>query len=301
MNLEKININQTFNQFKNIRPYDTEKTSLIVFACVSIVFPIVLNFVFYILSEFVFKGNTNLLQSFRLWYVLANLLFQAISFFVFAIRDFRWFVSNRIYCYFIYTLFSPLILSFISSFVASTIIDFLLKIAIVFFTFFRHDYVLGFFKRLKNWKNIIITILLTAIGIGMFYLLSFIMTSLTKLFATNDVSNNQESLNKYLNTTYGIILLFFLSCIFAPIIEEFVFRMFLIDILNGKWFGYILSFILFAFLHIQNTFDWTHILMYLPLGIVNGLIYKLTKNIVPCISIHFICNLVAFISLIVTR
>ena len=300
MKQEKINLTQTFKEFQNVKPYDTEKTSLIAFAAISLVLPIVLNFVFFILKELVFKTNIEITQSFYLWYVLANLLFQSVSFFVLAIRDFRWFTTNRIYCYFIYTLIIPLILSFISSFIVGTIIDLVLKVAIIFFAFFRHEYVLSFFKRLKNWKNLLILLFLTAIGVVLFYLLSFAINSITYLF-TNQTSDNQESLNRYLDTAYGIVLLFFLSCIFAPIIEELIFRMFLIDLLNRSSFGFVMSVVFFAFLHVQNSFDWTHILIYLPLGIVNGLIYKLSKNIVPCISVHFICNLVAFISLLVTR
>lgn len=301
MNSEKINFKQRFNEFQNFKPYDTEKPYLITFVVISIIIPMVLNFIFFILKNFVFKENIEISQSFTLWYVLSNLLLQAITFFVFSIKNFKWFTFNRIYCYFIYTLLSPLILSFISSFIISIMIDFVLKLAIIFFVSFRHEYFLSFFKKIRNWKNILIVLVIIAVGVAIFYLLSFIMNSLTGLFATGQTSDNQESLNNYLTTTYGIVILFFLSCIFAPIIEEIVFRMFIIDILNRSWLGFVLSVAFFAFLHIQNTFDWTHILLYLPLGIVNGLIYKIFKNIIPCISIHFICNLIAFVSLLITR
>ena len=66
MKQEKINLTQTFKEFQNVKPYDTEKTSLIAFTAISLVLPIVLNFVFFILKGFVFKTNIEITQSFNL-------------------------------------------------------------------------------------------------------------------------------------------------------------------------------------------------------------------------------------------
>lgn len=115
-----------------------------------------------------------------------------------------------------------------------------------------------------------------------------------------DVDNllqNQQVLND-LSTTLPFLPLFFLLTIYAPIVEELVFREGFIGWVdkNNKTLVKILttlSVILFTFMHGIMIIDF---LLYLPLTLVLTRFYfTYNYNVVASIFFHFINNAIALI------
>lgn len=166
-----------------------------------------------------------------------------------------------------------------------------------FFYGYKHENFNIMFQ--KSIKQIWITVAVVVIGCLAYFLLNFVFSSIqTAINGSNSLSNNQSGLEMYVSDDLGIIALFLSSVIFAPIIEEFSYRMIFSEITDNKWYSVVLTVIFFAFLHVQQTADFSHIFVYFALGIVNGLIYWKLKNVTPCILVHLITNLVGFIFMV---
>ena len=85
------------------------------------------------------------------------------------------------------------------------------------------------------------------------------------------------------------LLVFLISGIFAPVVEEIVFRYKMMDVLENKYnpsVSLIVSSLLFGISHmnlVQSTYAFI-------LGIVLGKIYQKEKNLLPCIIVHLTIN-----------
>lgn len=126
-------------------------------------------------------------------------------------------------------------------------------------------------------------------------LISFIVVNfLCILFTKNATSVNQEMVEKLPK-----LLLFILSVLWAPIVEEVVFRGTIRRFIKSNWLFIILSSLVFGFMHAVNeTSTFNVIMTILPYGILGGYlayIYTKTGNIVNNMMIHSIWNLFAFI------
>ncbi|MDD6879194.1 MAG: CPBP family intramembrane metalloprotease [bacterium] len=114
---------------------------------------------------------------------------------------------------------------------------------------------------------------------------------INKFFPTS-IANNEETIKSMITVNPVIMLLS--TSIFAPIIEELVFRKgFRIAIKNN--FAFVLiSGLVFGALHvvlsIQSIYDYLYILPYCSLGIAFSYIYYKTDNIYAPIMIHMIHN-----------
>ena len=102
------------------------------------------------------------------------------------------------------------------------------------------------------------------------------------------------SSNNVINTIgfsslYSVILLL----IFAPAVEEFLFRKLVIDRLRrfGKIPAILISAVMFAFPHFFSQ-GAPACAMTLVLGLVCGYIYYRTNNLIPCMIIHMMFNLI---------
>lgn len=162
----------------------------------------------------------------------------------------------------------------------------------VFFIFWHNHTLKAMLKKAGNHIGLFFVIL----GVGfVFYILTNTIISQLNSFIDPAIPQNQRNINNYYQTIFGIINLFLSSLIFAPLIEEFNCRYLFAQSGNNSWKAYFFQTVFFAFLHIQNSYDWKHFLVYLPLGLIGGLIYKLYQNITITISLHLIINLIAFI------
>lgn len=169
---------------------------------------------------------------------------------------------------------------------------------VVFFYLFKNKV---FFEMLKKSfkKHLLITICIIVIGCLVYFLFNYVFSVIQNAVnRSSQVSNNQNQLNSYLYDPIGIAALFLSSVLFAPIIEEFSYRMIFMNLTNNRWYSYVLAILYFAFLHVQQTGDFQHIFTYFSLGIVNGFIFWCFKNLSPCIAVHSLTNLITFIILI---
>ncbi len=115
------------------------------------------------------------------------------------------------------------------------------------------------------------------------------------IIKSGEVSYNQKMINKMF--TQIPISTLILSCIYAPITEESIFRLSLRNIFNNKTVFILVSGILFGLLHVINNItslsDILYIFQYSVLGICLAKAYSDSNNIFVSISMHFIQNFLA--------
>lgn len=145
----------------------------------------------------------------------------------------------------------------------------------------------------KNYK----TYLLKYIG---FYILGIFLMFLCNLlvghFIGTSISNNEVELRKLIDN-YPVFM-FLSTCIYAPFIEEMIFRKTIKKIIINKYAFIIISGLIFGALHITDFTDYKQLLLsigYIVMGIDFAYIYHKTNNIFTTMSFHFIHNLILFI------
>lgn len=129
---------------------------------------------------------------------------------------------------------------------------------------------------------------------------------LISLFTPVDLSENEEAIRDLIEIV-PIYMLFSIS-IYAPFIEELLFRKSIYDIIDNTKLPYkstifiIISGFTFGFLHIISSLDsiygLLHLIPYSALGISFAIIYNKTKNIFVPMLFHFIHNTLAGLILI---
>ena len=130
------------------------------------------------------------------------------------------------------------------------------------------------------------------IGILLMAISNIIISKITNYELSGNESIVREYIKKY--TLY----MFFSSIIYAPFIEEIIFRKTIKKLFNNKYIFIILSGLIFGILHISNIQDMNEILFSIPyiiMGIDFAYIYHKTNNIFTCITFHLCHNLILFI------
>ena len=144
------------------------------------------------------------------------------------------------------------------------------------------------FKFEYIYKNIIFYF----IGIVLMALINTLLTKLTN----QHLSGNEIQIREYINK-YPIYMIFS-TVIFAPIIEELMFRKSLKNIFKFKYLFIILSGLIFGIAHITNFKDVNELLFSIPyiiMGIDFAYIYYRTNNIFTTITFHLCHNLILLI------
>lgn len=113
-------------------------------------------------------------------------------------------------------------------------------------------------------------------------------------------SGNQEVINiMFKNIPVATLLL---SCFYAPLAEETIFRLSLSKLFNNKTTFIIVSGLVFGGLHVINNLsspsDLLYVFQYSALGMCLAKAYKDSDNIFVSISMHFIQNFLAGILVI---
>ncbi len=164
--------------------------------------------------------------------------------------------------------------------------------ACLLFIIFRKTLIEDFKKFKSNFKsNIKYSFRYWLIGIGIMMISNIIINVIIMngQIAANEQINRELLLSEPL---YVIIS----SLIFAPFVEELVYRLSLKHIIGGKYFP-IISALLFGFCHIlvnvNSITEFIYIIPYGALGYCFALMYKKTDSIWSSIFMHFIHNLVA--------
>lgn len=115
------------------------------------------------------------------------------------------------------------------------------------------------------------------------------------LINNGKVASNQQAINEMFNKIP--LLTFILSVLYAPFVEEVIFRLCFSKIINNKTLFIIISGFLFGALHMIDEFsslkDLLYIFQYSALGICLAKAYKDSNNIFVSISMHFIQNFLA--------
>lgn len=175
--------------------------------------------------------------------------------------------NNRIIYSFIYNIF-----------ICSIIIIILYKDFINDFKDFKKNYSNLINKYFKYWFLLF----------GLMVISNLIIQKIYPGSIAANEQNIQENLSKI--PIYTIIS----ACIFAPIIEELVFRMSIKKIFNNKYIFIIVSGLIFGSLHVINSLtnilDLLYLIPYCIPGFILAYVYYHSNNIFTSIFIHFIHN-----------
>ena len=136
---------------------------------------------------------------------------------------------------------------------------------------------------------LVASLLLFSLGISsvVYYLLSLSFPGyVSQIIESNDLLNGSSSLYPQL---YDWLMLFLLL-VYAPLVEELIFRGFLLQRWSMKWglrWGLIASSALFGLLHLNNPLGLS------LFGLVMGLLYVRTQSLWVPIACHSLNNLAA--------
>ena len=104
-------------------------------------------------------------------------------------------------------------------------------------------------------------------------------------------SVNQETLLKLIKAAPVLSIL--MTAVIAPIIEEFVFRKSIRDVIDNKLLFILVSGLSFGAIHVISSISLTNLLYLIPyasLGICLSIIYYKTDSIFSSILIHMLHN-----------
>ena len=121
---------------------------------------------------------------------------------------------------------------------------------------------------------------------------NIILQYITKL----ELSGNEENI-RLLIKKYPLYIAFS-SIIYAPFVEEIVFRKIIKNIIDKKYIFIVLSGLVFGALHISDYSNINQILMGIPyiiMGIDFAYIYYKTNNIFTTMTFHLCHNLILFL------
>lgn len=151
-------------------------------------------------------------------------------------------------------------------------------------------------KNIKSFKK---EYILKAIK---YWLIGFIIMILSNAIINNfiivDGMSTNETLNREFMTNYKVYSAISI-CIFAPIVEELIFRLSIRKAIKNDKIFIIVSSLLFAGMHvisaINNPLELFYLIPYGALGIAFAKSYIDTSNIFTSISAHMIHNILSFI------
>jgi len=118
------------------------------------------------------------------------------------------------------------------------------------------------------------------------YLSNFVIIGITK-----DIGENETAVQSII-TAYPLIALF-MTTFFAPVIEELIFRKSLQDCFTSKKLYFIVSGIIFGYIHVLGANDLLEYLLIIPygsLGAAFAQILNKTDNVYCVIMVHMIHN-----------
>ena len=170
-------------------------------------------------------------------------------------------------------------------------ICFYVIIFILVFSLFGDKLINDFKKLIKNF-NVYIEYDLPKYGL---MILSFLVINLICILITNNATSvNQEAVE-----SLPKLVMFILAVLWAPIVEETVFRGVIRRFIDTKWVFIILSAFIFGFMHATGEGSLFEIIFttipYATLGGWLAYIYYKTDNLANNIMIHAIWNLFAVI------
>ncbi len=169
-------------------------------------------------------------------------------------------------------------------------------------------------KELIRDRNRLVSVI--AIGIFSLYAVSIISSLILQSLGISDTSENQDQLTQLLDgKLFDRISLILFTVIFAPLVEEFVFRKAILNLFHFEvefddgskkikrkkilfaTIAVLVSGLIFGLIHVTSG-DFEQILIYGSLGCVLGVIYLVAKkNLFAPIIVHLLLNLISIIFL----
>ena len=123
---------------------------------------------------------------------------------------------------------------------------------------------------------------------------------LIQLLLPVSIASNEQEIRKFIDSTP--FFAFLATCVFAPLLEELIFRKSFKDAIKNKWLFIILSGFVFGAMHvlgsIESLYSLLYIIPYSSLGISFAYMYYKTDNIFSSIFAHFVHNTSTFIVLL---
>jgi hypothetical protein len=141
----------------------------------------------------------------------------------------------------------------------------------------------------SRWR----AVALVGCGLVAFYLLSLVW------FTALHTSGTEKTLVKEIGGnagTLGILAACAVTCVVAPLCEEFLFRGFIFAALRnwrGPWPAAAITGVLFGIVHGLSA-PAVDLLPLAFLGVVLCLVYQQTGSLYPCIALHLLNNTIAF-------
>ena len=167
--------------------------------------------------------------------------------------------------------------------------------------FSRKQLIMGWYHFTKHLKK---SVFLIFKSMGLILVVNFALSLLVSIIFHTNGSMNQQSIESQSHLYPSLLM--FVTCVFAPIVEECVFRGSLLEYFqfrNWNKSGLILSSLLFGFIHVMDTLwiggisELGYWFVYMMIGMVLGRSYQRSHSLIVCILIHAFNNFFACILL----
>ncbi len=209
-------------------------------------------------------------------------------------HNYKWYV------YLIVFIIWALIMFWVSNYFTNkiqSVIMYIVFVVMVSFVF-RKDIIRDFKYFIKYFKEYS-SLVLKMYGKSLVVLL--ILSISIRLYTGLDTSGNQESLNTLFSSKPVVVAI--LATLYAPFVEELLFRGVFRKFINNKWLFIITSGVLFGIAHMIDNFknldQLLFVFVYSSLGCFLAATYYKTNNVFTNIMFHFIQNALALIGMII--
>lgn len=213
-----------------------------------------------------------------------------------------------------YLVVYPILLGFLVSFVYKIVgkdlsyeIQFLFYVVfLLYFCYLCKPLLMDLFNAVKT--RLLPILKITGKNLLISYALNYVINIVLMMFINDTSSANQIAIESQLITSP--ILIIFVSVVFAPLVEEFVFRGVIykyIEERKGFWIGACISSFLFGGMHVFfsifsfNFMDLIFAFPYMVQGFMIAKNYHETKSFLGAWLLHFLNNYIAVTILLLLR
>jgi hypothetical protein len=147
----------------------------------------------------------------------------------------------------------------------------------------------------------------TVIGYGIMLLASigaqFVTQAIGYVFDyAQPVSLNQQAIERSLLSSTGVLMII-VTVLFAPVIEELIFRKAMFRFFKNQWAAMIISSLIFGLIHVASETNFmaffTNLITYSASGFALGYIYIRNKhNVWSVILVHAVSNAVSIVAIL---
>lgn len=148
-------------------------------------------------------------------------------------------------------------------------------------------------KHIGFWQTLVW--ILKAYGLVMIFNFLYVLVAYYSGFDEAPGFGRQEPfIPLFGESTFDLAVAIFVLVIAAPIIEELIFRSFILQTFLARfkpWIASSLTALIFAVIH----FDFQSVAIIFVLGLILNWIFIRSRSIIPCIGFHMVNNSIAFL------